>query len=101
MEGTSEAEVLRRLEADGLLRQDDAARHRTTERWQAAVARVAYRLLREGADDSDLRLPVACALVEVYGTLPDQELALLTEVLTPIEAAELDPRVHLERRAAP
>ena len=90
MEGTS-PEFLQRLEADELLRWDGTC-HRTTRRWQAAMARAALRLLREGAPDDDLRLPVACAIVEFYQDLPDDDLARWVEVLTPIEAAELAPR---------
>jgi hypothetical protein len=93
VEGTSIA-LLERLEADGLLHQE-AGRHRTTRRWQSAMARAAFRLLQEGAADDDLRLPVACAIVEFYADLSDEELAQLIEVLTPIEAAELDPRIHI------
>jgi hypothetical protein len=93
VEGT-DTELLVRLEADGLLRQE-AGRHRTTRRWQSAMARAAFRLLQEGAADDDLRLPVACAIVEFYADVSDEELARLIEVLTPIEAAELDPRIHI------
>lgn len=99
MAGTS-AQVLQRLEGDELLRRE-ATCHRTTRRWQAAMARAAYRLLRSGATDDDLRLPVACAFVEIYGDLPDDELSRLVEVMTPIEAAELDPRAHLAPPPAP
>lgn len=93
MEGTS-VQLLKRLEADGLLRQE-GGRHRTTRRWQSAMARAAFRLLQEGAADDDLRLPVACAIVEFYADLSDDDLARFIEVLTPIEAAELDPRIHI------
>jgi len=93
VEGTS-VQLLKRLEADGLLRQE-GGRHRTTRRWQSAMARAAFRLLQEGAADDDLRLPVACAIVEFYADLSDDDLARFIEVLTPIEAAELDPRIHI------
>jgi len=43
MEGIS-ADALQRLVDDGLLSLE-AGRHRTTRRWQAAMARVAFRLL--------------------------------------------------------
>ncbi len=91
----TEPELLARLVADGLLRRE-ANRPRTTRRWQGAMARSAFRLMYGGAADEDLRLPVACALVELYGHLSDEELTRMIEIMTPIEAAELDPRVHLE-----
>ncbi|MDB4928617.1 MAG: hypothetical protein JWM10_1101 [Myxococcaceae bacterium] len=97
MQGTS-SELLLRLEADELLRRDGSG-HRTTRRWQAAMARAAFRLMRAGAADDDLRLPVACAIVEFYQDLPNDELARLLEVLTPIEAAELTRHITtLEQR---
>jgi len=99
VEGTS-TDILQRLVADGLLSLE-VGRHRTTRRWQAAMARVAFRLLQQGADDDDLRLPVACALVEFYGDLPNEEITRLIEVLTPIEAAELDPRIHIRLSQVP
>lgn len=99
MEGTS-ADALQRLVSDGLLSLE-AGRHRTTRRWQAAMARVALRLIQQGADDDDLRLPVACALVEFYGDLPNAEIIRLVEVLTPIEAAEIDPRIHIRLSQVP
>jgi hypothetical protein len=81
-----------RLESDGLLRHD-GRRYRTTRRWQAAIARAAYRLILEGEPRSDLRVPVALALIEHFGSdQPDEELARLVEIMLPIEAAELDPR---------
>jgi hypothetical protein len=45
----------------------DGVRPRTTTRWQAAMARAAHRLQREGAAWRDLRLPIAMALVEIAG----------------------------------
>jgi hypothetical protein len=92
--------VLSRLEADGVVRRDGDG-HRTTRRWQSAMARAAFRLYAAGDDGSDLRLPVAFALVEIYGTvLPDAELAALVEHMLPIETRELDPRDHLARARA-
>ncbi len=69
----------------------DGERPRTTARWQAAMARAAHRLQREGAPWRDLRLPIAMALVELAGTLPDDELARRVEALIPIELRELGP----------
>ena len=81
-----------RLESDGLLRRE-GGRYRTTRRWQAALARAAYRLVHEEEPRSDLRVPIALALIERYGSdRPDEELARLVEIMLPIEAAELDPR---------
>jgi hypothetical protein len=69
----------------------DGVRPRTTARWQAAMARAAHRLQREGAPWRDLRLPIAMALVEIAGTLSDDELARRVEEMVPIELHELGP----------
>jgi hypothetical protein len=91
--------ALTRLESDGLLVRHTYG-HRATRRWQGAMARAAFKLLRAGDDGTDLRLPIATALLELYGeSLSDLELATMVEVLLPIEAAELDPREHLARAA--
>jgi hypothetical protein len=52
----------------------------------------AARLYREQGDGNDLRMPIACALVELYGVnTPDQAIAVLVEAMLPIEADELVP----------
>lgn len=88
--------ALVQLEQDGLLRKERSV-HRTTRRWQAAMARAALRLFHtDGARDDDLRIPIACALLEIYGPEATRErIAELTETMVAIEAAELDPRTHL------
>jgi hypothetical protein len=84
----SQASVLARLEADGLVRPGpDGAR--TTTRWQAAMARAAVRLYRSDAPWQDLRLPIAVALLETCQGLADDELAELVEAMLPIEQCEL------------
>lgn len=80
--------MLARLEADGLVRTGPGGA-RTTSRWQAAMARAAFRLYGSKAPWQDLRLPVAAALVELYGDLTDVELADLVEAMLPIEQREL------------
>jgi hypothetical protein len=90
-------EALAILEADGLLRGDGFA-YRTTSRLQAALARAASRLIGAGVLSGDLRLPIANALVELYGAdYPNDTLVRLVETLLPIEEAELDPRAHVAR----
>jgi hypothetical protein len=85
------AEPLAALEADGLLRRD-GDRLRTTRRWQSAMARAAFRLVGAGIDGDDLRVPVAAALVELYGVdAPEERIADLVEAMLPIEERELDP----------
>jgi hypothetical protein len=85
------------LEGDGLVRREGDV-HRTTKRWQGAMARAAFRLYGTGAVDDDLRYPLASALVELYGDARSEEdIVTFVEVLLPIEARELDPRAHLER----
>jgi hypothetical protein len=81
------------LEADGLLRRE-GDRFRTTRRWQSAMARAAFRLVGAGVDGDDLRVPVASALVEIYGIdEPEERIATLVEVMLPIEERELDPTI--------
>lgn len=81
------------LEADGLLRRE-GDRLRTTRRWQGAMARAAFRLVGAGIDGDDLRVPVASALVEIYGVdEPEEHIAELVEAMLPIEERELDPIV--------
>jgi len=67
----------------------DGIRPRTTPRWQAAMARAALTLKREGAPWRDLRLPIAMALVEIAGMLPDNELVRRVEQMALIEQNEL------------
>jgi len=84
---------LARLQADGLVR-IEGSRHRTTRRWQGAMARAALRLLHAGETADDLRVPIVSALLELYGNdLTDLELARLVEAMAPIEAAELAPSI--------
>jgi hypothetical protein len=90
-------EAARRLEEDGLvqLRGDTC---RTTRRWQAAMARAAFRLYGEHSEAEDLRVPIVLALLEIYGdAVGDDDMASLVEAILPIERAELDPSRHLGR----
>jgi hypothetical protein len=80
----AEAEILARFAADGLVRLGIEGA-RTTGRWQAAMARAARHLHETGAPWQDLRLPIACALLEYYGELADEELANLVEAMLPVE----------------
>jgi hypothetical protein len=84
------ADLLGRLLDEGLLTRA-GGEARTTRRWQAAMARAALRLQREGAPWQDLRLPIACALVELLGECSDEELVGCVELLLPIEQRELGP----------
>jgi hypothetical protein len=84
-------ELLGALERDALVRRD-GDRFRTTRRWQGAMMRAAARLFIAGDAGTDLRVPVAVALVDLYGAdVPDEKLAELVEVMTPIEAREISP----------
>ena len=81
------------LEADGLVRRV-GERFRTTRRFQSAMARAAFRLVGAGIDGDDLRVPVAAALLEIYGVEePEEHIADLVEAILPIEERELDPVV--------
>jgi len=89
-------DVLAALEAAGLVARDAAGIH-PTRRWQAAMARAARSLQAGGAPWKDLRLPIAVALVELCGDLPDEEMVRWVEALLPVEAAGFpvvaEPRV--------
>lgn len=86
-----EPTALASLEADGLVRRE-GDRLRTTRRWQSAMARAAFRLVGAGIDGDDLRVPVASALVEIYGVdQPEERIAELVEAMLPIEERELHP----------
>jgi hypothetical protein len=88
----ADPDVIARLVADGLLERRDG-NYRTTRRWQAAMARAAFRLLRSHGDGSDVRVPIVEALVELYGPgVSDQGLASFVQEILPIELGELDPR---------
>jgi hypothetical protein len=82
--------ALERLVEDGLL-QRDPQRLRTSPRWQAAMARAALALQRAGAPWTDLRLPIAAALLERYPDLGDADLAPLVEAMFAVEEAEQPP----------
>ena len=92
-----EKDILERLLDEGVLIEKPDHRYRTTRKWQSAMARAAFRLMRHPAEaiaDDDLRLPILYALDELVGTrATDDELASMAETLLPIEAAELDPRL--------
>jgi hypothetical protein len=82
--------AVQRLESDGLAVKHERGPLRTTRRWQAAMARAAMHLYEAGDAGSDLRVPIARALIEIYGMcLGDDELADLVEAMLPIEARSL------------
>lgn len=88
-----DAMTIARLVEDGLLRREDTVL-RTTHRWQAAMARAALRLLEAGAVDTDLRIPIASALLELYGDdLDNEAIVELVAIMLPVEIAELSPRL--------
>jgi hypothetical protein len=83
------AAALDRLLADGLLERTPSGLG-TTRRFRAAMARAALRLVREGAEGFDLRVPITRALVELYGPgCPDEDLVLFVALLWPVETAGL------------
>jgi hypothetical protein len=89
---------LQRVEQDGLAVREGGVL-RTTRKWQRAMARAALHLYEGGDPGADLRVPIASALLELYGDrVEDEELAALVETMLPIElrALGLDPRVFRE-----
>jgi len=92
MPDPSEAALVR-LKADGLLAVRDG-RVRTTRRWQSAMARAASRLFEAGDAGEDLRVPIASALLELYGdSLGEDEVVGMLAVMMPIEHQELRPKL--------
>lgn len=89
-ETTSDA-LRRELQREGLLEQR-GGEWRSTARWMGAMSRAALSLLTAGEAGEDLRVPIALALVSVYGTdASDARLAALVETMLPIEQRELCP----------
>jgi hypothetical protein len=82
--------ALAELTRDGLV-SVAAGEVRTTRRWQAAMARAALRLSRDGVDLADLRLPIAAAMVELYPDAANEELARRVEAMLPVETRALFP----------
>ena len=83
-----DTETLARLVQDGLVRVEDGEPH-TTRRWQAAMARAALVLRDAKAPGDDLRLPIALALVNLYGDEADELMvADYVAELLPIELSE-------------
>lgn len=77
-----------RLERDGYLERTGDGLH-TTRRWQAAMSRAALELYAAGETLTDLRVPIAAALVDCYGDARIDELAEAVGVMLRIETAEL------------
>lgn len=86
---TSVATALRRIEHDGLAARTGGVL-RTTRTWQRAMARAALHLYERRDPGDDLRVPIASALLELYGDqADDEELAALVEAMLPIELRAL------------
>ncbi|MEY2920922.1 MAG: hypothetical protein RL261_2227 [Pseudomonadota bacterium] len=64
------------------------------------MARAAHRLYRNDTPWQDLRLPIATALLDTYGSLADAEIADFVEVMLPIEQRELRGAAHTRPIAA-
>ena len=88
-EGDEVGAALARLEADGFILRTEAG-WKTSRRWQQAMARAAVSLYDEGDTSEDLRVPIACAMLDCYTqSLDDETLAALVEAMLPVEAASL------------
>lgn len=62
------------------------------------MSRAALRLATyDEGDGSDLRVPLALALLDFYAGASDDEIVELVEALEPIEAAELEARAPRTR----
>jgi hypothetical protein len=86
-----------RLELDGLIeRSEDTIR--TTRLWQAALARAAFQLFRDGEELADIRVPIAAALAERYPGIENNDLATVVSVMFPIAVGELSAIEAAARR---
>lgn len=81
-----------RLERDGYLERTSDGWH-TTKRWQAAMSRAALDLYSAGETLTDLRVPIAAALVDCYSDAPAEELADAVGLMLRIESAELSTSI--------
>jgi hypothetical protein len=81
---------LERLLDEGLVRRE-GERLRTTQRWQAAMARAAITLQSAGAPWKNLKLPVVSAMIDRFPEATDDEVADLVEAMLAVEEAELAP----------
>jgi hypothetical protein len=83
------ADALARLESDGLVERSEEI-WRTGRRFQQAMARAAAKLYADGDPGEDLRVPIALALIDLYGDAVDDDLlAAFIEAMLPIEATSL------------
>lgn len=81
-------EALATLEAQGLIHWTGAS-YRPTRRFRGAMMRAALALMESDDDGSDLRIPIATALIDVLGAeLGDAEIARLVAAMLPLKAAE-------------
>jgi hypothetical protein len=78
-----------RLERDGLIAYGQGSDRCATKRWHAALARAALRLYQDGEDLVDLRVPIAAALAERYGTDSDAEIDDAISVMLIVTMREL------------
>jgi len=85
---TDTIDWLERLELDGFVeRTVDGVQ--TTKRWQAAMSRAALQMYQYGETLTDLRVPIAAALIERYEGLDAATLADAVALMLKIESAEL------------
>jgi hypothetical protein len=90
-------DAVSRLLAAGLLRCEQSEL-RTTRRFQSAMVRAAGRVYQSEVA-FDLRVPIALALIELFGADTDtEELSALVDAMLPIESRELE-RLTTPKRA--
>jgi len=86
---TTAGSLCQQLLRAGLIEERDG-QWRTTTRWMGAMSRAAFSLLAADDRGEDLRVPIALALVSLYGSdVSDALLADLVEAMLPIEEREL------------
>jgi hypothetical protein len=81
-----ELDPLPELERAQLVRRTPEGRLEPTRRWQSALARAAFRLMKAGDPNEDERIAYASALIEIFGDdADDHELAQMVEALLELE----------------
>jgi hypothetical protein len=64
---------------------------KATRRWQGAMARAALSLVHNTPHGDQLRIPMAMALLELYGEVADDELVAMMDALVPLESVSQIP----------
>lgn len=78
---------LERLEADGFVRRQ-ANGTLLTKRWHAALARASLALYKAGDTMTDVRAPVARAILDAYPDESEESVVIAIRAVLPVVIAE-------------